>query len=773
MPTDSKSPAIPVRTLEALSGLRQKVRRLFAIDGAVTLAGGTLFSLAVSFFIDYALTLPRGVRFVLLSGGILAFVYFLQRKIARPLASPISDVDLANLVERANPELSQSLVTAVELGRGGTETAAFVSSSMLDLVVRSVEDRIHEIRFARIFDLRRLRTKMALVVVGALVFVVGALSNTELLAIWVGRDLLLGAERWPKQTHLVLVRPDPTAMPALVAMGDDLEVEVQVARGDPALVIVDSFSGRRLLRSDVLSGSSGGAFHKTIENVSKPFTFSVRGGDDEIGRFEVDVRLRPRIDMQSIQLWCTYPAYTGLESTPEDQPLRHGNLKAPEGTRVRFRMAANIDLGRAFFVFRAAAHAMGSRGEVPAPAGADAGTAAAAPSPAPSPWPDPGAIELAVTDGKRFSGEITVAENGQYYFQLEAVDGFRSLKPDRFRVESIADQKPVVRVLEPERNREEVSSDARVTVRISASDDFRIRKAVLEGVYLVRGKEKGVEQYREFPGFASGTGGDASPSGLAPGEAGAARRALEDEVTIEVSSLNTGGAGPPAPGASFQYVAQAMDFAGHVGESQPQWLEIVEKDDLLRILTDHLMIVRDQLREVLRRQKSARKDLEEFHSQVALKEVISSEDAQKLYRHRQDQGRVTQALEREAGEVSRILQRTARNNVGDEQWKIWVTGIRDDVDGLAKRKSPEIEKVLEGLQKGSARGPQEVSRLNLVSSAQREVEREVESIVMRLSEFGDKNALIQMLRELRRRQTDLREETRERARGAPPQEPQK
>ena len=48
--------------------------------------------------------------------------------------------------------------------------------------------------------------------------------------------------------------------------------------------------------------------------------------------------------------------------------------------------------------------------------------------------------------------------------------------------------------------------------------------------------------------------------------------------------------------------------------------------------------------------------------------------------------------------------------------------------------------------------------------------REIDQLVLRLSEFGDMNALIQMLREVRRRQFELREETRSRAQGPPAQE---
>jgi hypothetical protein len=216
-------------------------------------------------------------------------------------------------------------------------------------------------------------------------------------------------------------------------------------------------------------------------------------------------------------------------------------------------------------------------------------------------------------------------------------------------------------------------------------------------------------------------------------------------------------------------MALVSDFAGNIGQSQVHLLEIVDKEDLLRTLTDQLMIVRDQLRETIRRQKSARKDLEDFQKTLAAGPGISAGEASKLYRHREDQERVTRSLLREVSELDRILARSASNNVGDEKWKGWVEGVRDDVGDLARRRSPEVEKGIESLRREAMEAAREASRIGPLTAAQREVEREVEGLVLRLSEFGDLNALIQLLREVRRRQADLREELRTRIQGTQPE----
>jgi hypothetical protein len=621
---------------------------------------------------------------------------------------------------------------------------------MVGSVVERVEKGVEGIAFDRILDLRRLRRKKALLFGALVVFLGGGIASPGLLSIWLARNVLLGAQRWPKRVQLELVSPQKN--PAVVAVGDSLEVVVRAVKGAPKTVLVYTKESDRALRADVLSETTSLLFRKLFENVSRPFSFTIRGGDDEIETREVDVRLRPRIDMQSIQLWFDYPAYTRLRPTQPEEPLRHGNVKVPAATKVRYQMVANVPILKAYFVMHT---------------GPEKSDAASAPgAPAPEIWPDKGAVELKVADGKSFGGEFTVTESGYYYFQLESDDAFRSLKPDRFRIEALADRKPQVKILEPERLTEEVSPDASVRIRVTANDDYGLQKGSVEGALFPPGSDKGLPRSILLAKFGAVEGGDF-------GKAAAGKGDVEDEVLLSIPSLTSADGKPPAAGSRFQYYALAADFAGNVGESPVHFLQVVEKEDLQRILSDQLMVVRDQLREILRRQKSARMDLEEFQQKLAFREKLSADEGQNLFRHEQDQERITQALEREVSELDRILLRTSTNQLGDQQWKSWVAGVRDDLGELSRQKSPEVEKKLEEIRKASAKSPQDSSRLSAPAILQKDLEREMEAIVLRLTEFGDMSALIQMLRDIRNRQARVREETRARVQGPPVEEPQK
>lgn len=717
-------------------------------ERALAVAFGICGAVAISFVLDYFLVLPVGVRIVFLLGGMALLGRELVVRVGAALARSVSAEEAARLLERARPELRQCLITAVQLTRPGSEVARYISPSLLASAVAEAERAVAGWKAREVLPARAIWRKTAQCAVAVAILAVAGSLDPELSSIWFRRNLLLSAESWPKATELVLRAP-PT--PIVVAVGDSLDVVVEAVRGRPRTVSLLYWEAGRPERVETLAETTAGTFRKTFENVARAFRFRVRGGDDEIGPFDVAVKLRPRIDMGSIRIWCRYPPYTGWPDTPPENPIRHGNLKVPTGTTVTFRMSANIDVSSAFFVYEVS--------EGGDPAALDRGAdAVAGPSRTgggeEDEWPAQGATALEVVDGRSFSGEFVAKENGQYYFQLESVDGFRGRRPDRFRVEVVPDRKPVVKIVEPERLSEEVTPRAFITVRVSASDDYGIAKGSVSGLYFPTPESGGAMRSFDI------AWGDRSSEASGNKDLG---RSADGMVEIDVARLSGDSAGPPTPGARFQYFAVVADSGGNLGESPIQVLEVVSEEELLRTFGELLMVVRDQLREIQRRQESARKDLAEFQAQLSGK--IGAAEAAKLLRHQQEETRIAQALERQVGELDRILDRSLRNRVGDEKWRSWLSSVRSDLSLLALGKSREVSRSIEEIRKAAASAPQDPAQISAALAMQLQVEREIDAIVLRLSEFGDLNAVIQMLREVRRRQAEVREETRSRLGG--------
>jgi len=770
-----ETPTRPRQSLAALHELGGRLKKLIVLDGVVSIACAVLLVLPVSFLCDYFLHLPRAVRALFWAAGMAAFVALLLRRVARPWTRPVATADLAKLVERAHPELNESLLTAVELTDSRSAGAQHVSPALLESVVRRVEQRVQAIDFGKIFDKGGVRRRglllalVACVVLGPLLFSAAARSFAG--TGW-SRNVFLSAAQWPKRTEVELVQP--LENPVILAVGDSLDVEARLLRGSPAQVVVESvLSEGQAARRDPMAEAGAGLYRRVFANVVRPFEFAVRADDDSSEWVRVEVRLRPRIDMESMRIWATYPEHTGWVSTPIDEPLRYGNLRVPSGTQVRYEMATNVEVESVYFVFK------GEADRVSPEAGTPPETQPQEDDAAEAPWPGEGAVALSVRDGRNFSGEFVAEQSGQYFFHFRTPEGFPTRRPDRFRLDVIMDGKPIVRVVQPARATEEVSPVATVPVRVSASDDYRLAEGELFGLYFPAGSDQG--EVRSFsltrvPTESEGGRGDeaADLDGQDDEENSGKRSRRRNKVAYELTLrmpdfVNSGGV--VEPDARFKFRARVTDSAGNVGESEVHVLRVVSAEELLRILTDRLLVARDQLNESLRRQRSARNDVSAFRDKLVTQGAISPKESGRLLRHRQDQNRVTVSLKREVEEMDRILAKMAANEVGDQKWRKWVKGLRRDVDRLASERSPSVEKDLDALQKAAEAESQPLSRLSSVISEQRAVERELEALVLRLTEFGDFNALVELLREVERRQRDLKDATQRQLGGDTQEEP--
>jgi len=789
-------------------------------DGLVRLAMWVLIASIASFALDASLALPVGVRGLFIVAGSIAFIVLAARRLVAPVAHRMSDEELAVLIEERHPDLHQSLITAIQLSRADSFGGRWTSNELLASVVQEVEAKAASIEPRRVFGMAALKRNLIVLAVAASVVVGGAVLRSDLFGIWLRRNVLLSADRWPKGTHLEL---EPTT-PLVVATGDSLPLAVRIVRGRPSSVVVEWEFGDDAPRADAMNVHEGASWDVLVDdlpdsvertvvtsslaaygqtepdaersldkgagriarglrapqaeelartlralgvgvrtrsydlcvhefrNVSRPFRFYVVGGDDRIGPFDVDVRLRPRIDMQSIEIRYRFPYYTGQDDSERVQ--QHGNLKVPTGTRVRFDMSANIDIDAAWLVLRRHDDdEAATRGP-----SVDTGIAAG------KPWPAAGAVQLELREGRHFSGEFTVDASGHYYFQFQGRSGFRSEQPQRFRIQAIEDRKPIVRILEPARMTEDVTPQADVPIAVHVEDDFGVRRAVIEGTYFAPGSDTPVRMSIPLPELDAATPREAQ--GKPP----------EVRYVLGIPDIATGGA-PPAPGARFEFFALAEDFGvtghrlpeatgggerevGHIGESQVHLLEIVDPEELEQTLVDQTMVIRDIVRQLQVRQETVRRELESFQDRATIQGKISADEGQKLSRHRQDQGRIGDGVQRQVDEIEQLLTKMAENKVGDDDWKEWLGGVQDQLRDLAENRSPQVVSDLDAVRRDAGQSPQDPTRLAPIGSRQLRIEQELDAIVSTLTHYGDINAVIQQLRDLRAKQQAIRDATR-------------
>ncbi len=102
---------------ELFRGLRARARTGILIEGAAVLAAALAGFVLASYTVDRWLQLETLFRALLLAGFVWLAARIAARRLRTPLAVQLDDDELALAVERREPGLAQSLISAVEFDR--------------------------------------------------------------------------------------------------------------------------------------------------------------------------------------------------------------------------------------------------------------------------------------------------------------------------------------------------------------------------------------------------------------------------------------------------------------------------------------------------------------------------------------------------------------------------------------------------------------------------------------------------------------------------------
>ena len=204
-----------------------------------------------------------------------------------------------------------------------------------------------------------------------------------------------GTAAWPQMTHLAIRRPVER-----VARGRAFQIAVVDAYGAPDCrrkSASTTASTRRMPRPSRRSSRLRyleGVMTARRENVLRPFSYRVEGGDDQsIPWFDVQVVEPPAIEAASVRL--VPPAYTGWPPVPAKR-----NIRALEGTRVEIAASATKPLRSAILCLEGGAR-------IPAQLGGD---------------------------GRRLSVAFRVEKSGSYWLDLTDREGLGGGSDDRWEI---------------------------------------------------------------------------------------------------------------------------------------------------------------------------------------------------------------------------------------------------------------------------------------------------------------------------------------------------
>jgi hypothetical protein len=350
------SPHIAPAVESVLGQLRRRIRRYVWLEGLAAAVAWLGLAFWLSLGIDWLLE-PAAVVRVLLAAAV-AFVLgaVLVRLIGRRAFVPLSDSNMATVLERRFPKFDDSLLTAVFLTRRRPGEAEY-NPRMLARTCREAAERVAGLELPEVFNPLPLRRKMAAAVFLVITVVSFALALPEAFGLWARRNLAMDNELWPRKIALATDDSVFKDGVARVAKGSDLDVVVKAVRGDtdepvvPPTVeiryrIEGGQRGRYAMNRLGADNPSEGVLRQytyTFRGILAPINFDVAGGDARLRDLRIEVVDNPVLDAKETKLELEYPAYM---ERPKGEVDFTGAEKVPVGTRVTLRARSNKELER-------------------------------------------------------------------------------------------------------------------------------------------------------------------------------------------------------------------------------------------------------------------------------------------------------------------------------------------------------------------------------------------------------------------------------------------
>lgn len=536
---------------ESLRRLRARITTQVWLFGAgytlLALAGWLLFM----FLADWTLHVPAGVRVIHALLLLAIPIYVLRRCLLQPLTR-IPDRDgLAVLLERAQGDGEELLVSAVQLRDAAPNENDPVQIAAL---LARAEERAQAADPARVLDARRPRKALFGGLAALLVTTTALAVRPDVTGIFFAR-IIGGSTAWPQRTHLSVEIPTAAGRDVVreadrilvrVARGSDVPVLVR-AKGIVPDEVILSFDGGQ---ERALAPTGRGLFRTLLPSLQEDLAFRVSGGDDVDGEPLIEIQVLQAPDISALAIAVEPPEYTGLET----QLFYDQDVEVLAGSRVSVSM-------------------------LPEPLDATGKVRL---------FPSDRELDLEVrvfpareeraeaAEGLGF--ELIADEDLRYRFELVDADGLANPDPGLFAVHVTPDRAPTVEWISPGRGEVETVPGGSLPIRVRAQDDFG-----LDAIALTIGDLTENEKTIALEGL--------------PMEADKRTRdARFAALRLENTNLSPSGE-EIVVGQTFQLHVSATDRRGAelgTGRSSPVRVRIVSADEYLRRVQDRLARVRAQ-----------------------------------------------------------------------------------------------------------------------------------------------------------------------------------
>jgi predicted phage tail protein len=345
---DAIPPALDPRVQSQLRRLGALLLLRLALRGLAWTIVALLAAGAVSFAVDYGLYrltahhLPLAARSALNALCLGAAGFVAWKRLFGPCLRSYADADLAALVERGHPQLEDRLLSSVHFARaGGSGPGA--SPQLIRQVTVQATLAAAGLRFDAVLHAgpmwRALAVAGAALLMGGLV----ALASPSVFGRWLGRNVLLREEAYPRRTVLRIEGGNPIR----VLRGEPLSVRVNAREGRVAPASVTFHmrfaSGSQAAEDVAPLADDRLVYVKTFAMVNEPLALRVSGNDDRTDEVRIEVVDPP--ELRELELEVRSPPYTLL--APRKARRGIGALEVPEDGVIALVASASKDIDRA------------------------------------------------------------------------------------------------------------------------------------------------------------------------------------------------------------------------------------------------------------------------------------------------------------------------------------------------------------------------------------------------------------------------------------------
>jgi hypothetical protein len=649
-----------------IATLRSRVWWLATLYGLSWVVGAVLLAALVLGFLDYLVRFQDpGIRVIcwLVMWGVLAWTCY--RYLLLALTAPLPDVELARRLQRRFPVLGDSLASAVDFLDQSEDDPTAGSVALRRAVIAQTTAETEPLDFSQALErgptLRAVAVSLAICLV-AMTLVYSGPENS-----WIAIQRLTNPFRnvpWPQKHHLALWEEVTR-----VARGQVFEVEVMDERGarlpsdvrihyrfenaDGSVVeeselmrFVDGAIAARKSNGSVDPRRQMGVMVARRENVSRPFSYRVEGGDDRSMLWiPVEVLEPPRVE--SVSATLIPPEYTGWLPEEADKQIH-----ALEGTRVEMSATSTKPLQSACLCL-------------------DGGREIEA--------------RLSGPDRRALRVDFVVEKSGAYWFRLTDVEGLEGGGDARWEIRAVPDAPPSVSIQQPTAD-VFVIPQAEVPLRISAKDDLAVRRIEVQFTRSDR-----PDQLRSLPPLYAG------PERVEPQAGGFSGDAELGHSLVKSHRWQLAELGLE-PGIQVTFHATAADYRPSSGQSELRRLIVITPEDLTERIAAWQAAILVELSRVLEMQQRSRRQVGELDLRLGEVGRLNQLDLDHLGGAELGQQQVRRALtsrdEGVPGQILGLLADLENNKVDSPDIYRRMEALLEALDRLDREHLPIIEREL-------------------------------------------------------------------------------